>query len=88
MVIKLIQYGESVGTRILARSIRKEIESNNEIVLIDFDGVRVVSNSFADELIGVFIRQHGYDKLKSKYKFKNSNAEVKETIKQVIFSCL
>ena len=89
MLIKINEFGKSVGTRNLAKGIRKQLESaveKGEKVIIDFTGVDIVSNAFADELIGVFILHNGIDKLKSICKFKGTNTEVKAVLKQVIFN--
>jgi hypothetical protein len=48
------EYGENLGTRPLGKRVREDllpmIEQNDRVVL-DFTGVNVVSNSFADECI-------------------------------------
>ena len=48
------QIGENLGTRQLGRQAREQllplIQQNDRVVL-DFSGVNVVSNSFADECI-------------------------------------
>jgi hypothetical protein len=51
------RHGQAFSTRARAEQIRAEIEqlvADGRDVLIDFEGVRSVSYSFADELIGVF----------------------------------
>ena len=51
------RHGQAFSTRAKAEQIRAEIEqlaAGARDVLIDFEGVRSVSYSFADELIGVF----------------------------------
>ena len=53
----LAERGRAFATRERAEKIRTEIEdlaSNSDQVLIDFAGVRFVSHSFADELVGAF----------------------------------
>lgn len=89
MILKISEFGKSVGTRNLAKEIRKQLESaakNGEKVIIDFTDVDIISNAFADELIGVFIRHNGVDKLKAICKFKGTNTEVKAVLTQVIYS--
>ena len=48
------------------------IESS-ECVILDFEGVNVVSNSFADECIAKLIPILGFNKLKQKTTFRNIN---------------
>jgi len=50
------QSGRYVSSRDAARRIRESIVGP---VCIDFTGVEVVSNSFAHELLGVLVGQHG-----------------------------
>jgi hypothetical protein len=58
------RYGQAFSTRARAEQIRAEIEqlaAGGRDVLIDFEGVRSVSYSFADELIGVFASRYEAD---------------------------
>jgi anti-anti-sigma regulatory factor len=53
----LADRGHAFATRARAEEIRTEIEdlaSSSDQILIDFAGVRFVSYSFADELVGTF----------------------------------
>jgi STAS-like domain of unknown function (DUF4325) len=55
------RHGQAFSTRAKAEQIRAEIEqlaAGGRDVLIDFEGVRSVSYSFADELIGVFASRY------------------------------
>lgn len=48
------EYGENLGTRPLGKRVREQLFpliEQNERVVLDFTGVNVVSNSFADECI-------------------------------------
>ena len=56
--------GRAFSTRARAEQIRAEIEqlaADSSDVLIDFEGVRSVSYSFADELVGVFASRYEAD---------------------------
>lgn len=58
------RHGQAFSTRARAEQIRAEIEqlaAGGRDVLIDFEGVRSVSYSFADELIGVFASHYEED---------------------------
>ena len=51
---KFINFGENFGTRAMGAEIRKQLLPlimGNERVVLDFTGVNVVTNSFADECI-------------------------------------
>lgn len=57
-------HGQAFSTRARAEQIRAEIEqlaAGGRDVLIDFEGVRSVSHSFVDELIGVFASRYEAD---------------------------
>ena len=48
------EYGENLGTRPLGKRVREQLMpllEQDERVVLDFTGVNVVSNSFADECI-------------------------------------
>jgi len=56
--------GQAFSTRVRAEQIRAEIErlvADGRDVLIDFEGVRSVSYSFVDELVGVFATRYEAD---------------------------
>jgi STAS-like domain of unknown function (DUF4325) len=58
------RHGQAFSTRARAEQIRAEIErlaAGASDVLIDFEGVRSVSYSFADELVGVFASRYEAD---------------------------
>lgn len=52
------------GTRIAAQKFRNiimnAIEENNQKIILDFEGVNLVSSSYADELIGKIIAERGF----------------------------
>jgi hypothetical protein len=55
---QLARRGHAFSTRVRGEEIRIEIEGiagSSDEVLIDFAGVRSVSYSFADELVGTFV---------------------------------
>ena len=54
ITFKFITIGENLGTRILGEKVRNMLLpmlQQNELVVLDFEGVDVVSNSFADECL-------------------------------------
>ncbi|KXS41961.1 MAG: hypothetical protein AWU54_1469 [Candidatus Frackibacter sp. T328-2] len=88
LILKFDEWGKSLGTRKLGRILRKEvgnlIENSNEKVILDFRGVKTVSNSFADECFGKLVLDYGIDDLKEKTTFKNVSKEIDFNLKKAI----
>lgn len=82
-VFKFSEFGENLGTRILGERARKQllplIQGSDKVVL-DFSGVNVVSNSFADECLGKLLLTMSLDDLKSKTTFVSVNDFAKKNI--------
>ena len=69
-------FGKDLGTRQLgvkARNALMPLLSKDERVVLDFTGVNVVSNSFADECIAKLLMEMSLDELKSKTTFTGLN---------------
>lgn len=73
---KFREIGEALGTRQLGARVREMllplIESNDKVVL-DFEGVSVVSNSFADECLAKLLLVMPFDVLKQRTTFVSVN---------------
>ena len=69
-------YGEQLGTRVLGAKVRKALlsvmERENKVVL-DFTGVDVVANAFADECIAKLLLSMTLAELKSRTTFAGLN---------------
>ena len=77
----------SLGTRDLGAKIRGSIiekVAKNDKVFLDFDGVEVVTNSFADECFGKLRENITTEIFKSKIAFLNTN----DFVQRVIISTL
>lgn len=76
-------YGNQLGTRVLGARVRQSlletILSNNKVVL-DFTGVDVVSNAFADECIAKLLMEMSLADLKEKTTFAGLNELAKMNI--------
>ncbi len=75
-VIKFGEIGTSLGTRNLGAKIRQDILSGlekSDKVIFDFNGVEVVTNSFADECFGKLRQQISTDVFMAKLSFINVN---------------
>lgn len=73
---KFIEYGTDFGTRDMGQKLRQKLLAlinNGEKVILDFTGVNVVSNSFADECIAKLLLDMSLDELKRCTTFKGLN---------------
>ena len=62
-------FGENLGTRQLGQQVREQLVpliEKNERVVLDFTGVNVVSNSFADECIAKLLLTMSLAELKTR----------------------
>ena len=77
------EFGEYLGTRMLGERARNQllplIRQYDKVVL-DFSGVEVVANSFADECLGKLLLTMSLDELKSKTTFVSVNDFAKTNI--------
>lgn len=75
--------GENLGTRTLGNQVRQQLLpliKNNDKVVLDFSGVNIVSNSFADESIGKLLLSMSFEELKRHTTFKGTNEFVRKNI--------
>lgn len=77
------EYGENLGTRPLGKRVREQLLhtiEQNERVVLDFTGVNVVSNSFADECIAKLLLTMSLAELKSRTTFRGLNPIASESV--------
>ncbi len=77
------EYGENLGTRPLGRRVREQLVpliEQNECVVLDFTGVNVVSNSFADECIAKLLCVMPLVELKKRTTFRGLNPIASESV--------
>ena len=77
------EYGENLGTRPLGKRVRKQLLpliEQNDCVVLDFTGVNVVSNSFADECIAKLLLEMPLAELRSRTTFKGLNPIANESV--------
>ena len=77
------EYGENLGTRPLGKRVREQLLpliEQNERVILDFTGVNVVSNSFADECIAKLLLEMSLPELKSRTTFRGLNPIASESV--------
>lgn len=83
VTFKFNQFGEYLGTRMLGESVREKLLpliNGNEKVILDFEGVDVVSNSFADECLAKLLLTMTLDDLKQRTTFRGLNDFAKKNI--------
>ena len=77
------EYGENLGTRPLGKRGREQllhVIEQHERVVLDFTGVNVVSNSFADECIAKLLLTMSLADLKSRTTFRGLNPIASESV--------
>ena len=73
---KFIEYGTDCNTRDMGQKLRQKLAaliSAGDKVVLDFTGVNVVSNSFADECIAKLLLEMPLDDLKRHTTFRGLN---------------
>lgn len=83
ITFKFRDFGENLGTRILGERVRKQLVpllNEYDKVTLDFEGVDVVSNSFADECIAKLLLTMSLDELKRKTTFVSVNDFARKNI--------
>ena len=77
------EYGENLGTRPLGKRVREQllhVIEQHERVVLDFTGVNVVSNSFADECLAKLLLTMSLADLKSRTTFRGLNPIASESV--------
>lgn len=77
------EFGQNLGTRPLGKRVREQLLpliEQNECVVLDFTGVDVVSNSFADECIAKLLLEMSLAELKSRTTFRGLNPIASESV--------
>jgi hypothetical protein len=65
--------------------IEKELEKNkNAVIVLDFDSLELITQGFADEIIGVLIRRRGINFVREKVKVVNANDFIRGTLNWVV----
>ena len=83
VIFSFKEFGENLGTRPLGRRVREQLRpliEQNDCVVLDFTGVDVVSNSFADECIAKLLLVMPLAELKSRTTFKGLNPVASESV--------
>ena len=83
ITFKFKDIGENLGTRQLGAKVHEQllplINANDKVVL-DFEGVNVVSNSFADECLAKLLFSMSFEELKQRTTFVSVNDFARKNI--------
>ena len=77
----------TLSSRELGAVIRSKIENALQFVdtvVLDFEGIELITQSFGDEILGVLVRRLGFPVIKEKVKVANANPLIKQVLKFVI----
>lgn len=77
-----------LGSRFRARELREELEqllARADEVVLDFTGMKSITQSFVDELVGVLVLQHGPDVVQ-RLVFRSCSEDIKEILSFVVSS--
>ena len=83
ITFKFVTIGENLGTRLLgekARNMLLPLIQGDEQVVLDFEGVDVVSNSFVDECLAKLLLVMPLDELKKRTTFRGLNDFARKNI--------
>lgn len=83
VIFSFKEFGENLGTRPLGKRVREQLLpliEQNERVVLDFTGVNVVSNSFADECIAKLLLVMPLSELKSRTTFRGLNSIASDSV--------
>ncbi|MCW8895455.1 MAG: STAS-like domain-containing protein [Sulfurimonas sp.] len=79
-----LDFAGSRGSGELIREKMKPVLDNGGDVTLDFTGIESITQSFADEIVGIFVRAFGIDYIKDSLRLNNANDSIKQTLNFVI----
>lgn len=85
-MIKVAEVCKHTGSRLTGRQLKSVIDESSKStpVLLDFEGVTMISSSFIDEAMGQLAQDLGEEKLAGEMSVVNASAEVLEVLKMVL----
>lgn len=89
MIVRLKEFGTSLGSRVLGKAVSNMInfEKEDEIIL-DFDGIKLITSSFADEVVGKNCIKLGLHNFFKKVQIVNSSEQIKLILRKAIMDRL
>ena len=71
-------------TGVIVRKMMEELLEKNVKIILDFEGIEIITQGFGDEIVGVFVRRNGLDFVKNKIKVINANNFIRSTLNWVV----
>ena len=89
MIVDLKEFGASLGSRVLGKEVSNMIDFEKEDeVILDFEDVKMVTSSFADEVIGKNCARLGLHNFFKKVQIINTSEQIKLILKKAIIDRL
>lgn len=89
MIVKLKEFGTSLDSRVLGKEVSNMINFEKEgEVILDFNGVKMVTSSFADEVVGKNCAKLGLHNFFDKVQIVNTSEQIKLILKKAIMDRL
>lgn len=89
MIIKLKEFGTSLGNRVLGKEVSNLIDfEKEEEIILDFEDVKMITSSFADEVIGKNCARLGLHNFFNKVQIINTSEQIKLILKKAIMDRL
>lgn len=79
-----LDFAGSRGSGEIIREKMKPVLDNAQSVTLDFTGIESITQSFADEIVGIFVRAFGISYIKNYLRLNNANDSIKQTLNFVI----
>lgn len=89
IVVKLKDFGTSLGSRVLGKEVSNMIDFEKEDkIILDFQDVKMVTSSFADEVVGKNCAKLGLHNFFDKVQIVNTSEQIKLILKKAIMDRL
>lgn len=89
MIVNLKEFGTSLGSRVLGKEVSSLIDFGKEDeIILDFQDVKMVTSSFADEVVGKNCAKLGLHNFFDKVQIINTSEQIKLILKKAIIDRL
>ena len=89
MIVRLKEFGTSLGSRVLGKEVSNMIDfEKEEEIILDFDEVKMITSSFAYEVIGKNCAKLGLHNFFKKVQIINTSEQIKLILKKAIMDRL
>lgn len=89
MIVDLKEFGASLGSRVLGKEVSSLIDFGKEDeIILDFQDVKMVTSSFADEVVGKNCARLGLHNFFKKVQIINTSEQIKLILKKAIIDRL